>query len=102
MWSALARGNACGSAEALENKKRRLVTDTITSLRMLVPNSGSPSIEIQTRRRREPPAESKHAISRLELHSPALKKLRVKGLGFRPPHQFTGRRQVSDLTHRLL
>ena len=58
MWSALARGSACGSAEALECKKRRLVTDTITSLRRtahptcsimslrtLVPNSGSPSTE---------------------------------------------------------
>ena len=33
MWSALARGSARGSIEALENKKWRLVTNTLASLR---------------------------------------------------------------------
>ena len=73
MWSALAHGSARGSAGALKNKKRRLVTDTLASLRrtahlsrtamslrMLVPNPGSPSIEIRTPR---PQKASKRDLS---------------------------------------
>ena len=96
------------ATEALENKKRRLVNDkfaslgrtarltrSIMSLRMLVPNSESPSIEIRTPlrclepappppciRRQDLPAESKQA--RLELHNPAPRKLRVKRPGSSP------------------